>query len=83
MRDYETVKVEQEVPNEFLLVMYDGDPPEAINDSLVDKPSHRGRGAFYKNFERKMYLKKKRANVKLISLSFFTKFSDVCCLLGI
>ena len=38
MRDYETVKVEQEVPNhEFLLVLYDGDPPEAIDDSLEDK----------------------------------------------
>ena len=71
MRDYETVKVEQEVPNEFLLVMYDGDPPEGINDSLEDKPSHRGKGAFYKNIERKMHLKKKRANVKLISLFLF------------
>ena len=69
MRDYETVKVEQEVPNEFLLVLYDGDPPEtqAIDDSSEDKPSHRGKGAFYKNIERKMHLKKKRANVKLNS----------------
>jgi len=63
MRDYETVKVEQEVLNEFLLVLYDGDPPDAIDDSLEDKPSHRGKGAFYKNIERKMHLKKKRANV--------------------
>ena len=83
MRDYETVKVEQEVPNEFLLVMYDGDPPEGIDDSLEDKPSHRGKGAFYKNIERKMHLKKKRANVKLVSSSFFTNFPDVCYLLGI
>jgi len=63
MRDYETVKVEQEVPNEFLLVLYDGDPVEDIDDSVEDKPSHRMKGAFYKNIERKMHLKKKRANV--------------------
>ena len=73
MRDYETVKVEQEVPNEFLLVLYDGDPPEAIDDSLEGKPSYRGKGAFYKNIERKMHLKKKRANVKFVS-SFFPTF---------
>ena len=79
MRDYETVKVEQEVPNEFLLVLYDGDPPEAIDDSLEDKPSHRGKGAFYKNIERKIHLKKKRANVKWVS--FFTiQCPDVCYL---
>ena len=70
MRDYETVKVEQEVPNEFLLVLYDGDPPESNDDTLdnlEDKPSRREKGAFYKNIERKMHLKKKRANV-MISL---------------
>ena len=66
MRDYETVKVEQEVPNEFLLVLYDGDSPEAIDGSLEDNPSRREKGAYYKNIERKMYLKKKRANVKMI-----------------
>ncbi|EIW58426.1 uncharacterized protein TRAVEDRAFT_167944 [Trametes versicolor FP-101664 SS1] len=52
VRDYETVKVEQEVPNEFLLVLDDGmsaDPPRA-------------KGAYYKNIERKMLLKKKRVN---------------------
>lgn len=76
MRDYETVKVEQEVPNEFLLVLYDGDPPEAIDDSLEDKPSHRGKGAFYKNIERKMHLKKKRANVKMVFSPFY--FPDIC-----
>ena len=68
MRDYETVKVEQEVPNEFLLVLYNGDPPEAVDDS-----AHRGKGAFYKNIERKMHLKKKRANVR-IGFSFFLLF---------
>ncbi|KAF9525359.1 RNA polymerase II-associated [Crepidotus variabilis] len=58
VRDYETVKVEQEVPNEFLLVMYDGDDGDPLNER---KPKERG--AYYKNIERKMHLKKKRANV--------------------
>lgn len=49
VRDYETVKVEQEVPNEFLLVL--------------DDDQERGKGAYYKNIERKMILKKKRTNV--------------------
>ncbi|PFH51857.1 hypothetical protein AMATHDRAFT_2756 [Amanita thiersii Skay4041] len=62
VRDYETVKVEQEVPNEFLLVLYDGDAPDDFG-LYDDKGSiHRGRGAYYKNIERKMLLKKKRAN---------------------
>ncbi|KAG2110388.1 RNA polymerase II-associated [Suillus discolor] len=50
VRDYETVKIEQEVPNEFLLVLDNGDAGE------------RGPGAYYKNIERKMTLKKKRMN---------------------
>ncbi|KAJ7231886.1 RNA polymerase II-associated [Mycena haematopus] len=52
VRDYETVKVEQEVPNEFLLV-------------IEDAPRAKGgepKGAYYKNIERKMHLKKKRVN---------------------
>lgn len=55
VRDYETVKVEQEVPNEFLLVM----------DSGLDEDGtqRRAKGAYYKNIERKMLLKKKRVNV--------------------
>ena len=77
MRDYETVKVEQEVPNEFLLVLYDGDPPEAIDDPLEDKSSHREKGAFYKNIERKMHLKKKRANVKIKFPLAFIDWSEV------
>ncbi|KAF8906198.1 RNA polymerase II-associated protein [Gymnopilus junonius] len=61
VRDYETVKVEQEVPNEFLLVLYDGNPvPES--DNLDGKLFHREKGAYYKNIERKMHLKKKRVN---------------------
>jgi RNA polymerase II-associated factor 1 len=60
VRDYETVKVEQEVPNEFLLNLYDGD-----DDALVlSHGKAKEKGAYYKNIERKMYLKKKRANVR-------------------
>lgn len=64
MRDYETVKVEQEVPNEFLLVLDDG-VLEDVQDVLDSetKPQRRGHGAYYKNIERKMILKKKRVNV--------------------
>ncbi|KAJ7656300.1 RNA polymerase II-associated protein [Mycena polygramma] len=54
VRDYETVKVEQEVPNEFMLVIED----ETEADAAVPRP----RGAYYKNIERKMLLKKKRVN---------------------
>jgi len=59
VRDYETVKVEQEVPNEFLRVLYDGDD----DTSLHSDGKAREKGAYYKNIERKMYLKKKRANI--------------------
>ena len=63
VRDYETVKVEQEVPNEFLLVLYEGDG----EGSLDSDPTRvrRERGAYYKNIERKMHLKKKRVNVSV------------------
>ncbi|KAF8637578.1 hypothetical protein AX17_002647 [Amanita inopinata Kibby_2008] len=61
-RDYETVKVEQEVPNEFLLVLYDGDLSEGEAEVSNARHAHRARGAYYKNIERKMQLKKKRAN---------------------
>ncbi|KAG5634869.1 hypothetical protein H0H81_000469 [Sphagnurus paluster] len=65
VRDYETVKVEQEVPNEFLLVLHDGDAPQSFDD-LANGAEHKTRkqkGAYYKNIERKMLLKKKRANI--------------------
>ncbi|KAJ7712721.1 RNA polymerase II-associated protein [Mycena metata] len=52
VRDYETVKVEQEVPNEFMLVIEDESEP----DAAIPKK----KGAYYKNIERKMLLKKKR-----------------------
>ncbi|THH18046.1 hypothetical protein EW146_g2862 [Bondarzewia mesenterica] len=60
VRDYEVVKVEQEVPNEFLLVFDEGDIEV---DGPPGKGQHRevrGKGAYYKNIERKMLLKKKR-----------------------
>lgn len=52
VRDYETVKVEQEVPNEFLLLFDDNSQPPTAN---------------YKNIERKIILKKKRVNVSSCS----------------
>lgn len=60
VRDYETVKVEQQVPNEFLLVLDDGESEPALNGTGAPP---RMKGAYYKNIERKMILKKKRANV--------------------
>jgi len=64
VRDYETVKVEQEVPNEFLLVLHDGDPLEDdLTNATNGKRRRREKGAYYKNIERKMLLKKKRANI--------------------
>ena len=69
VRDYETVKVEQEVPNEFLLVLDDG--AETGNGVDVKEGSgreRRGKGAYYKNIERKMILKKKRVNVRSLPL---------------
>ncbi len=49
VRDYETVKVEQEVPNEFLLVLDEG--------TDVQGGMPRSKGAYYKNIKRKMLLK--------------------------
>ncbi|KAK0217775.1 RNA polymerase II-associated protein [Armillaria fumosa] len=62
VRDYETVKVEQEVPNEFLIVLEDG--VEDLKPSIDGKPRRNAKpkGAYYKNIERKMTLKKKRQN---------------------
>lgn len=60
MRDYEVVKVEQEVPNEFLIVFDDGDVSSSpITNGLKDDETRRA-GAYYKVIERKMLLKKKR-----------------------
>ncbi|KAK0446869.1 Paf1-domain-containing protein [Armillaria borealis] len=65
VRDYETVKVEQEVPNEFLIVLEDGveDLKPSIDGSdTKPRRNAKTRGAYYKNIERKMTLKKKRQN---------------------
>lgn len=48
-----------DVPNEVLLVLYDGDD---------DVSSTRTKGAYYKTIERKVHLKKKRANVSVLRL---------------
>ncbi|KAJ3553833.1 hypothetical protein NP233_g12556 [Leucocoprinus birnbaumii] len=53
------------VPNEFLLVLWEGDAPLKFEDVIADgagKSTRREKGAYYKNIERKMLLKKKRAN---------------------
>lgn len=56
------MKVEQEVPNEFLLLINDGDDEEEdAFGASSSKP--KPKGAFYKNIERKMQLKKRRLNV--------------------
>ncbi|KIJ20686.1 hypothetical protein PAXINDRAFT_66143 [Paxillus involutus ATCC 200175] len=60
VRDYETVKIEQEVPNEFLLVIDDGDTQSNVSGGGEE----RAKGAYYKNIERKMTLKKKRTNTQ-------------------
>ena len=76
VRDYETVKVEQEVPNEFLLVLDEGtDEFETDTKGGVPRP----KGAYYKNIERKMLLKKKRQNVgaHLIFLSLMLKHISI------
>ncbi|TEB33222.1 hypothetical protein FA13DRAFT_1773421 [Coprinellus micaceus] len=66
VRDYETVKVEQEVPNEFLLVLHEGEGPKSLEELMASGGQSGGppreKAAYYKNIERKMTLKKKRAN---------------------
>ena len=71
VRDYETVKVEQEVPNEFVLVLDEGSD-DPFNELPGGAPP-RAKGAYYKNIERKMLLKKKRVNVR--PPSFLLPFS--------
>lgn len=81
MRDYEVVKVEQDVPNEFLFVLDDGAATADADDLYGDAPPsapRRRKGAYYKNIERKMTLKKKRANVRPPSLSPHQTLTSVC-----
>ena len=70
VRDYEVVKVEQEVPNEFLLVFDDGDITSSTANGLNDGET-RCAGAYYKMIERKMLLKKKRTEVGCRRLSSY------------
>ena len=65
MRDYETVKIEQDVTNEFLLAFDDGE--DGVKPEEGPK-SERKKGAYYKNVERKIMLKKRRAVVRSFSL---------------
>ena len=53
------------MPNEFLLVLHDGEEFDSVLDTKLPP---RAKGAYYKNIERKMLLKKKRANVRAIFL---------------
>ena len=70
VRDYEVVKVEQEVPNEFLLVFDEGDLTSSTINGLNDDETRRA-GAYYKMIERKMLLKKKRTEVRYRLLSSY------------
>lgn len=55
------------MPNEFLIVLNDGED-EDVKDEFGDvKTKAKARGAYYKNIERKMQLKKRRVNVSLAS----------------
>ena len=71
MRDYEVVKVEQEVPNEFLLVFDESEHGATIvadaDDGDGDGEGSTRPGAYYKLIERKMLLKKKRTEVRPIT----------------
>ncbi|KAI0825431.1 RNA polymerase II-associated [Irpex lacteus] len=63
VRDYEVVRVDQEVPNEFLFVLDNGGADdETEGDSALTPSRPRAKGAYYKNIERKMTLKKRRIN---------------------
>jgi RNA polymerase II-associated factor 1 len=67
VRDYEVVKVEQEVPNEFLLVFDEGEPSSpspSPSPGAFSSGETRRAGAYYKLIERKMLLKKKRTEVR-------------------
>ena len=73
VRDYEVVKVEQEVPNEFLLVFDESEHGATIvadadaDDGDGDGEGSARPGAYYKLIERKMLLKKKRTEVHPIT----------------
>ena len=59
------------MPNEFLLVLDEGDVDvkDFIPEAEVMPSQPRAKGAYYKNIERKMLLKKKRVNVRIIRVA--------------
>lgn len=65
-RDYEAVKIEAEVNNEFILVFDEGGEVEVPAPPSGSTVEIRGKGAYYKGIERKMLLKKKRADVSIL-----------------
>lgn len=70
------MKVEQEVPNEFLLLFDDGEESKVdVEDAEHVPKKRRERGVYYKNIERKMLLKKKRLNVSAVFLCFKSSHS--------
>lgn len=78
MRDYEVVKVEQEVPNEFLLVFDDGDLTSSTTTNGLNDDETRRPGTYYKMIERKMLLKKKRTEVRCGRLSSYCPKDWIC-----
>lgn len=62
------------MPNEFLLVLSDGDPPVDVDDLDAEPKPRREKGAYYKNIERKMHLKKKRVNVSAFCIVMYVSF---------
>jgi RNA polymerase II-associated factor 1 len=85
VRDYEVMKVEQDVPNEFLLVLDDGEHLDGLYEGEPEHKPRRPKGAYYKNIERKMTLKKRRGNVrffdspKFINLLTFSRVDGRVC----
>jgi hypothetical protein len=82
VHDYEVVKVEQDVPNEFLLVFDDSEvaaSPMTSNDGLVKDGETRRPGAYYKLIKRKMLLKKKRPEVHFPHYHRTGIFSNLHC----
>jgi RNA polymerase II-associated factor 1 len=79
IRDYETVKIEQDIANEYVLVFQEEDDGE---DALFEDSSKRPKAAYYKNIERKINLKKKRVNVSglvltLIAISLTSSSQEI------
>ena len=67
------------MPNEFLLVLDEGtDEFETDTKGGVPRP----KGAYYKNIERKMLLKKKRVNVRIAVLYPLCRTDDALVFLA-